>query len=51
VVVTLSIWNQELEVKRIMRRIGIEQPIVEVFSNDKRLADLASWNPADDVTL
>ncbi len=48
VVVTLSIWNQELEVKRIMRRIGIEQPIVEVFSNDKRLADLAGWDPADD---
>ncbi len=50
VVVTLSIWNQELEVKRIMRRIGIEQPIVEVFSNDKRLADLAGWDPAADAS-
>ncbi len=46
VVVTLVLWDQELEVKRLMKRIGVEQPIVEVFSNDKRLADLAAWDPA-----
>lgn len=51
VVVTLVLWNQELEVKRLMRRLGLEQPIVEVFSNDPRLADLASWNPAADVAV
>jgi superfamily II DNA/RNA helicase len=46
VVVTLVLWDQELEVKRLMKRIGVEQPIVEVFSNDKRLADLVAWDPA-----
>jgi superfamily II DNA/RNA helicase len=51
VVVTLVLWNQELEVKRLMRRLGIEQPIVEVFSNDPRLADLASWDPAADAAV
>jgi superfamily II DNA/RNA helicase len=48
VVVTLVLWDQELEVKRLLKRIGIDQPIVEVFSNDRRLADLAGWNPADE---
>ncbi|WP_334144898.1 DEAD/DEAH box helicase [Rhabdothermincola sp.] len=51
VVVTLVLWNQELEVKRLMRRLGIEQPIVEVFSNDPRLADPASWDPAADAAV
>jgi superfamily II DNA/RNA helicase len=48
VVVTLVLWNEELEVKRLQRRLGIEQPMVEVFSNDKRLADLSAWDPAQD---
>jgi superfamily II DNA/RNA helicase len=43
VVVTLVLWDEELEVRRIQKRIGVEQPIVEVFSNDERLADLASF--------
>jgi superfamily II DNA/RNA helicase len=46
VVVTLSLWDQENLVRLLQRRIGISQPIVEVFSNDPRLADLASWDPA-----
>jgi superfamily II DNA/RNA helicase len=45
VVATLVMWNEELEVKRLMKRLKLDQPIVEVFSNDKRLADLASWDP------
>ena len=45
IVVTLVLWDQELEIKRLQKRIGVPQPIVEVFSNDKRLADLASWDP------
>ncbi|HTT86282.1 MAG TPA: DEAD/DEAH box helicase, partial [Acidimicrobiales bacterium] len=45
VVATLVLWDQELEVKRLMKRIGVTQPIVEVFSNDPRLADLAAWDP------
>jgi superfamily II DNA/RNA helicase len=43
--VTLSIWNQELEVKRLQKRIGVIQPITEMFSNDPRLEDLAAWDP------
>jgi superfamily II DNA/RNA helicase len=44
-VVTLSLWDEELEVKRIQKRVGLDIPIVEMFSNDPRLADLASWDP------
>lgn len=44
-VVTLSLWDQELEVKRIQKRLGLEAPIVEMLSNDGRLADLAAWDP------
>ena len=46
-VVTLVLWNEELEIKRLLPRIGVKQPLVEVFSNDPRLADLAAWDPAD----
>jgi superfamily II DNA/RNA helicase len=45
-VVTLVLWNQHLEVQRIQKRLGIQQPIAEVFSNDARLADLHAWDPA-----
>lgn len=45
VVVTLVLWNQELEVKRLQRRIGIDMPVAEMFSNDPRLKDLAAWDP------
>ncbi len=48
VVATLVMWNEELEVKRLLKRLKLDQPIVEVFSNDKRLADLASWDPRAD---
>ncbi|MDQ2649975.1 MAG: DEAD/DEAH box helicase [Actinomycetota bacterium] len=43
--VTLSIWNQELEIKRLQKRIGVIQPIVEMFSNDARLEDLVAFDP------
>jgi superfamily II DNA/RNA helicase len=45
-VVTLVLWNEELEARRVKRRLGLEQPIVEMFSNDERLDDLAGWDPA-----
>jgi superfamily II DNA/RNA helicase len=48
VVVTLMLWNEELDIKRLQKRCGIDQPIVEVFSNDKRLADLTAWDPSKD---
>jgi superfamily II DNA/RNA helicase len=44
-VVTLVQWNQVLEIERIQTRIGLRSPIVEIFSNDPRLADLAAWDP------
>jgi len=46
VVVTLVLWNQVMEVERMMKRIGVKQPLVEIFSNDKRLAQLVEWDPA-----
>jgi hypothetical protein len=42
----LSLWDQENLVRLLQRRIGLSQPIVEIFSNDPRLADLAAWDPA-----
>jgi len=44
-VVTLVLWNEELEVRRMQRRVGLDLPIVEMFSNDDRLAELAQWDP------
>jgi len=44
-VVSLVLWNQELEVNRLQKRIGVDVPIVEMFSNDDRLDDLAGWEP------
>jgi superfamily II DNA/RNA helicase len=44
--VTLVLWNEELEVRRFKRRLGLDDPIVEMFSNDDRLLDLAGWDPA-----
>ena len=46
VAITLVLWNQELEVKRLQKRLGLDLPIVEVFSNDKCLTDLAQWDPS-----
>jgi superfamily II DNA/RNA helicase len=43
--VTLVLWNEELVVKRLMKRIGVDVPIVEMFSNDPRLTDLVAWDP------
>jgi len=41
-VVTFVLWNQELEVERLQRRMGMREPIIEVFSNDPRLANLVA---------
>ncbi len=45
VVVSLALWNQLVEMEVIQRRLGLRMPIVEMFSNDPRLADLAAWEP------
>jgi superfamily II DNA/RNA helicase len=46
-VITLVLWDQELEVRRMQRRLGLDLPIVEMLSNDPRLGDLGAWDPAD----
>ena len=45
VVVSLLLWNQAIDAEVIMRRLNLKRPIIEVFSNDPRLADLANWDP------
>ena len=40
VAVTLMLWNQENDVRLVQKRLELDEPIVEVFSNDPRLADL-----------
>jgi superfamily II DNA/RNA helicase len=42
VVATFVLWNQELDVEKLQRRLGLREPIIEVFSNDPRLADLVT---------
>jgi len=44
VAVTLALWDQELALERLQRRLGLDVPLVEVFSNDPRLRDLAGWD-------
>jgi superfamily II DNA/RNA helicase len=51
VAVTLMLWNQENIVRAVQRRLGLQLPIVEVFSNDPRLADLRAWDPAAEAAV
>lgn len=48
-VVTLLLWDQELEIKRLQKRLGLDQPMPEVFSNNPILADLTAWEPSETV--
>ncbi|HEV2767592.1 MAG TPA: DEAD/DEAH box helicase [Acidimicrobiales bacterium] len=48
-VATLVLWDQEHDIRMLQRRLGLDLPLVEVFSNDARLADLAAWDLDDDV--
>jgi superfamily II DNA/RNA helicase len=43
VAVTMVLWDQVLEIQKLQKRLGLDLPIAEVFSNDARLADLADW--------
>jgi superfamily II DNA/RNA helicase len=40
VVVTLLLWDQELAVERLQRRVGLRLPIQEIFSNNPLLKNL-----------
>ena len=44
-VVTLSLWDEELIVKRLQKRVGLDMELVEMFSNDPRLENLSKWTP------
>ena len=41
--VTMFLWDEELLVRQLQRRLGLKLPLHEVFSNDDRLDDLAAW--------
>ena len=43
VVVSLALWNQELELRRMQKRLGLDLPLIEVFSNDPRLSDVEQF--------
>jgi superfamily II DNA/RNA helicase len=45
VVVSLLLWNQVVEAQVTMKRLGLKLPVVEMFSNDPALADLANHVP------
>jgi superfamily II DNA/RNA helicase len=47
-VVTLVEWDQVNEVIKIQREAGLNIPMIKMFSNDERLADLTSWQPPED---
>lgn len=44
VAVTLMLYNQENDVRVVQKRLRLDEPIIEMFSNDPRLADLRSWD-------
>ncbi len=48
VAATLVLWDQERDVRQMQKRLGLDLPLVEVFSNNARLADLAAWK--DELT-
>ena len=45
------LWKDELEVRRIQRRLGLELPMVEVFSNDSRLENLAVFDELESESV
>ena len=52
VAVSLLLWDQVAEAEKLRKRLGIRQPLVELFSNDPRLTTLAAddvWGPLDDA--
>ncbi len=48
-VVTLVEWDQVNEVLGIQRRAGLNVPIIKMFSNDERLANLDEWEPPEEL--
>ena len=52
VAVSLVLWDQVDEARRLRQRLGLAEPMVELFSNDVRLADLMApeWTAAEAAT-
>jgi superfamily II DNA/RNA helicase len=50
IAVTLMLYNQENIVRTVLRRLSLDNSIVEVFSNDARLTDLRAFD-LDDTTV
>ena len=51
VVVSLLLYNQVIEAEVIMRRLALKRPIIEVFSNNPHLKDLANWDPTKEDSV
>jgi superfamily II DNA/RNA helicase len=52
VVVSLLLWNQVGEAEQLQKKIGLALPIVEMFSNNPAIQDLAAFEPSwDDAVL
>ena len=48
VVVSLLLWNQVGEAEQLQKKIGLALPIVEMFSNNPAIQDLANFEPSWD---
>ena len=48
VVVSLLLWNQVGEAEQLQKKIGLTLPIVEMFSNNPAIQDLANFEPSWD---
>ncbi len=51
IVVTFTLYNEKLAVKRLKRILKVDEPIIEVFSSDERLRDLDAWDPKQDEAV
>jgi len=51
VAVSLVLWDQVTEVERMRRQLGLNRPLVEVFSNESRLTDMGSgeWPEPEEI--
>jgi superfamily II DNA/RNA helicase len=47
--VTLMMWDEELPVRQLQRRLGMNMKFHEVFSNDERLGNLPAWVAANNA--
>ena len=46
--VTMFLWDEELEVRQLQRRLGLRLRLHDMFSNDERLDDLAAFAASSD---